>query len=154
MEIDYGEGEWFLGTLEKAILAETREELEKEISAAELGDALRTAIWVDNRIRGLRLPGGGGRVVKLAQYADDTTLLLESKDFFERRRFNREVLLRFFGIKVPEIMCVQRNRPQRFFDVTLRTEAHYKKVEETGRVKPEAPERACGGATSTSGLNR
>ncbi|KAJ8335385.1 hypothetical protein SKAU_G00387270 [Synaphobranchus kaupii] len=62
------------------------------------------------------------------------------EDFFERRRFNREVLLRFFGLKVPEIMCVQRNRPRRFFDVTLRMEDHYKKVEETCRVKPEALE--------------
>lgn len=39
-------------------------------------EPLAAAIRADGGIRGLRLPGGGGRVVKLAQYADDTTLIL------------------------------------------------------------------------------
>ncbi|KAJ8347314.1 hypothetical protein SKAU_G00287150 [Synaphobranchus kaupii] len=147
-DVDYGEGEVFLGLLGKVIPVDVREELEGELSVVELGDALRSLqsnkdqtcgvagrqlgwslqlVWDaissvhdrklplmllgldqekafdrvsykvlfrvldrfgfgpnfksgDGGIRGLKVPGGGGRVVKLAQYADETTLLLESED--------------------------------------------------------------------------
>lgn len=42
------------------------------------------AIRKDSGIKGLMIPGGKGAVVKLSQYADDTTLLLESDKCLER----------------------------------------------------------------------
>jgi len=42
------------------------------------------AIRIDCRIKGLMIPGSKGTVVKLSQYADDTTLLLQSDKCLER----------------------------------------------------------------------
>lgn len=64
---------------------------------------------------------------------------LERETFFERLRFNREILVGHLGLKLDDVRCVQRNHAQKCFDVSLETEEVFRKVEETCRRTAEKP---------------
>lgn len=50
------------------------------------------------------------------------------EELMERMLFNRMVLLGLLKMQVKDLLCVQRNGPQRYFDVTTVTEDAYKKL--------------------------
>ena len=58
--------------------------------------------------------------------------------FPELLKFNRDVLVGHFGLKIDEVRCVQRNNAQKFVDITLETEEDFCRVEEVCRMDPDA----------------
>ncbi|KAI4900658.1 hypothetical protein NFI96_009740 [Prochilodus magdalenae] len=59
--------------------------------------------------------------------------------FTERVPFIREVLFGVLGLKPEDLICAQRNNAQRFFDVTMASEATYGRVLEQGSTLGDHP---------------
>ena len=59
--------------------------------------------------------------------------------FTERVPFIREVLFGALGLKPEDLICAQRNNAQRFFDVTMASEATYGRVLEQGSTLGDHP---------------
>lgn len=63
-------------------------------------EPLAELVRKDKKIKGVHIPGGGGEVLKISQYADDTTLFLTTEKELERATELTEIYGRASGSKV------------------------------------------------------